>query len=246
MASYRYRALIPARELAAAINDFSADVLIFAKPQPAEMEFARRAKERGQKVIADFCDDHFDTPHYQAMHKLADTVTCPTAWMARKIGGHVVPDPYEFEEAEPHCAGDRLLWFGNATNLYSLARIAEEIEGLPLRVVSNALGCIPWSMDTMRREFAAADIVVLPATKEYKSPNRAVESIRQGCFVVAEPHPSLEGLPIYIGDIPKGIEWAKQNLAQANEMIRVAQEYVRSSLSPRTQASAWRKVLASV
>jgi hypothetical protein len=64
-----------------------------------------------------------------------------------------------------------------------------------LRVVSNFEGAIPWSKETMLEEFARADIVVIPTTASYKSANRAIEAIRQGCFVVAEPHPALEGFP---------------------------------------------------
>jgi hypothetical protein len=246
MASYRYRAQIPARELGASINDFTADVLIFAKPQAVEVEIAKDAQARGAKVIADFCDDHFDLPHYREMLKLADEVTCPTEVMATRIGAKVVPDPYEFPEVLPHCAGGRLLWFGNATNIRSLQRVLPKLAGHSLRVVSNAPGCVPWSTETMFQEFLAADIVILPATKEYKSPNRAIESIRQGCYVVAEPHPSLTGLPIYIGDIPEGIEWARQNLQEANEQTKRAQDFIRSSFSPKTQADAWRKVLAGL
>jgi hypothetical protein len=131
MASYRYRAQIPAKELGASINDFTADVLIFAKPQRQEVRLLKDAQARGAKVIADFCDDHFDLPHYREMLKLADAVTCPTEVMAQRIGGQVVPDPYEFPEVLPHCSGDRLLWFGNATNIRSLQRLLPKIGGPP-------------------------------------------------------------------------------------------------------------------
>jgi len=245
MASYRYRALIPAKELGASINDFTADIMIFAKPQAIEVQIAKEAQESGKKVVVDFCDDHFDQTHYREMLKLADAVTCPTEEMGKHIGAQVVIDPYEFDEEAPHCRGDNLLWFGNVTNFASIERLRPRLTS-PLRMVSNAPGCIPWSMDTMRHEFSLADIVVLPATKEYKSPNRAVESIRQGCFVVAEPHPSLTNLPIWIGDIPQGIEWARQNTLEANKMTLAAQDFVRSAYSPKTQASAWRRVLQAL
>jgi hypothetical protein len=246
MASYRYRALIPAKELRASINDFTADVLIFAKPQAGEVAIAKKAKARGAKVIADFCDDHFGLDFYREFHELAHEVTCPTETMAKLIGGQVVPDPYEFDEAAPHCNGDNLLWFGNATNYSTLERVKPSIQGHPLRVISNVKGCIPWSIPTMHEELARADIVILPSTKGYKSPNRAIESIRRGCYVVAEPHPSLTGFPVWIGDIPQGIEWARQNTLEANKQTKAAQDFVRSAFSPATQACAWRQVLASV
>ena len=38
----RYRVQIPAREMGASMNDLTADVLIFAKPQPEEVKEVRR------------------------------------------------------------------------------------------------------------------------------------------------------------------------------------------------------------
>jgi hypothetical protein len=152
----------------------------------------------------------------------------------------VIPDPYDYPEMPPHYDGVNLLWYGHHVNRDSLKRILPEIEGYPLRVVSNFDGAIPWSNETMLEEFARADIVVIPATAPYKSANRAIEAIRQGCFVVAEPHSSLEGFPIYIGNIKEGIEWTtKQNM---NELISKAQKFVREEFSPQTLIDKWKTV----
>ena len=249
MASYRYRCAIPAKELGASINDLSADVVIFAKPMDGDAESARLIQKLGSKVIVDFCDDHLDWPHYRAMLDLADAVTCPTEKMAERLRWDVtvIPDSYEFDEVEPHCNGNNVLWFGNAVNWGSLARVLPELNGYPLRVVSNVQGAIPWSMNTMLYEFDRADIVILPSTKDYKSPNRALEAIRQGCFVVAEPHPSINDFPgIWIGSIKEGIEWANQNQLEARNQTTLAQNYIREKYSARTLANAWRKVVESV
>jgi hypothetical protein len=233
--------MIPAKELRASVNDFSADVLVFAKPMPAEVELAKKAKARGAKVIVDVCDDHIAVNHYQAMIDLADVVTCPTKEMARLLqGAEVIEDPYEYEECAPHMRMDRLMWFGHPSNLKT---IRGRDFGRPVRVISSGPGVVQWSPEIMRAEFAEADIVVLPASASYKSPNRAVESIRQGCFAVAEPHPSLEGFPIYKGDIKEGIEWAIKNPQLANQMTREAQWFVSQRFSPKTQANAWKKIL---
>lgn len=249
MASYRYRAAIPARELGASLNDRSAGALVFAKPTKEEYEFAVQSASKW--LIADFCDDHFDRfSHYGEFARLADAVSCPTAEMAKVIKAWtgltatVIPDPYEFEERPPHCNGDRLLWFGHSTNFGSLARVLQRLNDYELTIVSNFPGAMPWSLETMAEQFAVADIVILPATEPYKSPNRALEAIRQGCFVVAEPHPSLVGIEgIWIGDIPEGIEWARENPLEANEWTRQAQQKIRDVYSPRTLAFAWRNLL---
>ena len=247
MASFRYRAQIPAKELGWGVNDLTADTLILSKPQPQEMALLEH-----HRVVADFCDDHFDRlPHYREVLRRADAVTCPTKVMRARIrslgrDAHIVPDPYEYDELAPHCSGNRVLWFGHPTNLPSARRVFARIADTPLRVVSSAPDCIPWSLTGMLEEFALADIVILPATAAYKSPNRAVEAIRQGCFVVAEPHPALDEFPIWKGDIKEGVQWAAANPSVANEMTLQAQGFVSRRFSPKTQAAAWRTVLESV
>jgi len=250
MASYRYRAAIPASVIGASLNELDADVLIFAKPMPAELELAMRAVQAGRAVLVDFCDDHFERFHwYKRFSRLAHVATCPTEAMARIVKHHdfladpqVVPDPYEYPEEAPHCAGDEVLWFGHKTNLPSLERVRRHIRR-PLTVVSNAPGTVPWSHDSMPEHFAKADIVIIPATAGYKSPNRAVEAIRQGCFVVAEWHPSIQHIPgIFVGNILEGIEWAIQNPSEANSRTLRAQQYVTERYSPQTVGDAWKSL----
>lgn len=248
-ASYRYRAQIPAQEIGATMNDFTADTLVFSKPQAHELIEMERCKARGGWVVVDFCDDHFDWMHYQEAYKIAHMITCPTEEMAKKLkkGGKqamVIPDPFLYAECEPHCNGVNLLWFGHAVNKHSLERIMPEIAGYPLAVVSNFGGAIPWSEETMLKAFAMADIVILPATEKYKSSNRAIESIRQGCFVVAEPHPALDNFPgIWIGNIKEGIEWARQHPHLARQRTLEAQRYVTEKFSPQIVASAWKQAM---
>ena len=241
-ASWRYRAKIPSGDWAT-LNDLTADTLIFAKPQASELMDMARAKARGAWVVVDFCDDHFDWMHYQEALRLADAVTCSTTEMAKRIkelrrDATVIPDPYEYPEMPPHCNGVNLLWYGHHVNRDSLQRILPDLKGYPLRVVSNFDGAIPWSKETMLEEFARADIVVIPTTASYKSANRAIEAIRQGCFVVAEPHPALEGFPIYIGNIKEGIEWTKQQ--NMNELILEAQNFVRERFTPQILIDKWK------
>jgi uncharacterized Rossmann fold enzyme len=241
-ASWRYRAKIPAGDWASQ-NDLTADTLVFAKPQANELMVMARAKARGAWVVVDFCDDHFDWMHYQEALRLADAVTCSTTEMAKRIkelgrNATVIPDPYEYPEMPPHCNGVNLLWYGHHVNRESLQRILPDLKGYPFAVVSNFDGAIPWSHETMLREFARADIVVIPATAPYKSANRAIEAIRQGCFVVAEPHPALEGFPIYIGNIKEGIEWTKTQ--DMEKLISKAQKFVKEEFSPQTLIDKWK------
>jgi hypothetical protein len=245
MASYRYRCRIPAQQIGASINNADADILVFSKPTAQDVRLV------GNKVtVVDYCDPHFDRPEYLAFARFADVVTCPTEEMAKIIhfqtGRHatVIPDPYEYFERIPHCFEDDLLWFGHSSNAESLMKYRD----LPkLRVVSNFKGATQWSKKTMLLCFDYADIVIMPATAEYKSPNRTVEAIRQGCFVVAEPHPAIMDIPgIWIGDIREGIEWAKHNKQEANERITKSQEYVRKIYSPEHVGNAWKTLLTGL
>lgn len=250
-ASYRYRAQIPSLLLSASMNDLSASTLIFSKPQAEEVMDWARAKRQGSRLIMDFCDDHFEWTHYQEALKLADVATCPTETMAEMIRSHdpskpveIISDPYEFDEAAPHCEGVRLLWFGHGVNQPSLDRVLPDLQEYPLRVVSNFPGAIPWSKEILLHELDRADIVIMPATEPYKSANRTVEAIRRGCFVVAEPHPAIQNIPgIWIGNIKEGIEVAKRNTAEARQRTAIAQRYVSDRYAPLRIAQLWRTAI---
>lgn len=250
MASYRYRAAMPAASLGASMNDPSADVLIFAKPHESELSVLHDAKMAGQVVIVDLCDDHLDRlPWYMEFLALADHIVCNTPVMAERIGAPctVITDPYEFEEVPPHGCGSRVLWYGHKSNLPGLQAILPSLSAYKVTVISNAEGCRVWSHETMREAFAAHDLVILPPSAPYKSANRAVEAIRQGCFVVAAPHPALTDIPgIWLGDLQEGLAWASTQWSEANARTRLAQDWIREPYSPATQAAAWRSLLRSV
>jgi len=247
-ASFRYRVVAPAKYLNAIINQYPANVVVLSKPIAREKEFARIVKSDGNKLIADFCDDHFYMDEMHEIAGMADALTCPTQAMKEKLSGfgykniYVVPDSYEFPQKKPHCSATNLLWFGNRTNYASI----KDLDIGDIRIVCNKDGCIQWSLDAMREEFATADIVVMPATAAYKSPNRTLEAIRQGCFVVAEPHPSLMDFPIWIGNLKEGIAWATKHPKLARKMTKEAQAFIAERYSPKIQENAWKMVLKAL
>lgn len=249
MASYRYRAQIPSQQLMCPLNTWDADTIVIAKPESWHPKLLRGRIHQGKVTIVDFCDDHFQThPFYQELLKQADAVTCSTENMQQRIHhlgreATVIPDPYEYPEVEPHTKGSQLLWYGHRSNLPSLFRVEKTLRAYPLLAVSNAEGMRQWSYEVMLEEFARADMVIMPHTQAYKSPNRTVEAVRQGCFVVAEPHPALNAFEgIYVGDILKGIQWAIKNPGEARIWTKRAQKYVRDHHSPIVQADAWKSL----
>lgn len=123
LASARYRALIPAQQLArlghqvqlasigpqgwpAEVKDAPCETLVISKSfHDANEELARAMRSRGVKVVVDFCDDHFSHPqfgpHFHRLAGLADTIVSSTDAMARSVHRHtgrdavVITDPVE-------------------------------------------------------------------------------------------------------------------------------------------------------
>ncbi|MEW5890865.1 MAG: methyltransferase domain-containing protein [Pseudomonadota bacterium] len=166
VASARYRVLIPAQQLARLGHDIKIDsvppgrwppsaqghdfdVLVISKSgHPVNEELAKAMRARGVKVVADFCDDHFENPvyrtHYRNLAQLADQVVASTPAMAEAIRRHtgrqamVISDPVEGPRGLPKFAPRfpalRIVWFGHPTNLNGLAAKAAELHALAARM----------------------------------------------------------------------------------------------------------------
>lgn len=261
MASYRYRAQIPASLIDNCyINEGMADTIVFSKPIAEDIDLAIKARKDGTKVIVDICDDHLNHPEigpvYKDMINLSDTIVCPTSEMARRIfDSHhrqpvVIPDPYEQELSEPHAEGENLLWFGHQSNLVDITNLIPNLDKInrKLTIVSGPKkikGVIPWSLDTQREQLQKANIVLLPSRKgaEYKSPNRLINSIRAGCFVVGH-HPAYEEFRKFAwnGEVFTGVRWATVNQSILNDLVKQGQAYS-EKYSPEAVAQQWRAVL---
>lgn len=256
VASYRYRAQIPAQEMGWPLNDRTADVWVIAKPYEGAVRDIKVALGQGKIVLVDVCDDHCALPLYQDMIRLADAVTCSTTQLAARIlqfgrTATVIDDPYEFDAQPPHCTANRLLYFGHPTNGEGLQRILPLSARYPFTIVTRASTILPcearvveWSCEALRHELDQADIVLIPATADYKSANRAVEAIQRGCYVVAEPHPSLAQIPgIWQGSIEEGVQWASTHPQDAQAQTLLAQTYISQRFDPRIVANAWSRVI---
>lgn len=150
VASARLRALLPSQELrqrghhaeVATVNDADSavraveglsrfDRLVVSKSfDPAVEDLLQAAQQRGLRTVADFCDDHFDSPihgaHQRRLCELADMVSANTSGMAELVARHtgrtatVIEDPIEGRRGEPKAvsqASPSLLWFGHPSNL---------------------------------------------------------------------------------------------------------------------------------
>ena len=201
-ASYRYRAQIPANHLGCSINQGEAEIVVFSKPLKQDYPILEQAR-KNCAIIVDFCDDHFHHPElgevYGRFMEEANAFVCPTQAMQEIIlmtpgyGGqpiHIIEDPYEFEEREPHADGDKYLWFGHQVNL----RDAERIKHFPnLTIVTGPgeiEGAVRYSGQALRQAMVDNNIALFPKSASYKSPNRLLNSLRMGLFPVCDRHPS--------------------------------------------------------
>ncbi len=114
-----------------------------------------------------------------------------------------------------------------------------------------ALRFAAWSGQETWNSLAATDFVVIPSLGDHprflaKSPNRIIESLWAGRFVVAHPIPSYMEFSdwAWIGaDIAEGIAWMADNPSLIAARIQSAQDYIAETYSPKHIASEWEKVL---
>ncbi len=265
-ASYRYRAAIPAEQIGGTVNGGEAHVLIFSKPTPDDLVLAKESKAEGIKIVADLGDDHFRHPTwgpiYVELAKLADALVTPTEnqagrimkYIGRKVDA-VIPDPYEEPFTAPHANGaKRFLWYGNASNLKDLKPYMPFLKDMPLTILTGAnhkepYDYIHWSSQAQTEQLQATNIVLLPVRKgvEYKSPNRLVNAIRAGCFVMGSEHPSHQEFRRYVwtGNLMTGVKWAQHFRHDLDEIVAEGQVYI-EKFSPANVGKQWVQLLETL
>lgn len=311
LASTRYRALIPGAQLArrgydvrifprpqVGWNDdataaFPAGTVVFSKSFSADnVMLAKLLKQRGDRIVVDVCDNHFDHPqfglHLRALCETATQVVASSPEMARVVQAEtgrsprIVEDPLEgprgTPEFSPRFPAIKALWFGHPSNLGSLRDATPQLAAaasrypidLTILTRSDAMAgdvaafvgaaapdrltarVIDWSTDETWRQLAACDLVVIPSTLDgrsaVKSPNRLLEAIWAGRFVVAHPVPSYQAFGDYCritDDLGQGIVWAIENRAEVLQRVRSGQEAIAFDYSAWKIADDWANVVGS-
>jgi glycosyltransferase involved in cell wall biosynthesis len=108
-----------------------------------------------------------------------------------------------------------------------------------------------WSSEETWRSLAATDIVLIPALPDEpwtlaKSPNRIIEALWAGRFVVAHPIPSYLEFKdwAWIGaDLTEGIAWVMHNQQSIAARIAAAQDHISAAFSPASIAAQWEQIL---
>lgn len=275
LASYRLRIEKPATILNASgkvictIEDTclsAADINIFSKHFTPDRDSAAISLTETIRGF-DVCDDHFDRPlgiHYLYMLDKADFVTCPTPAMQERIYevsgklARIVPDPISFPKGEFEYSEDpQYLWFGNAVNIMS---IIPHVWNFPnLTIITNVelpnppphVKTMLWRPGLVEKLIPRFDVVVLPRNNDpwalTKSPNRAVDAMWAGKFVITD-FPEVYGdlgAFCFTGPLKEGILFYKNNSASVTLMAQNAQEFINRNYSDKVVLKAWLKALRS-
>lgn len=243
IASSRLRAEIPQRELAKLGINKGRDILVYGKhvvPMHIAMQFGKR--------VYDICDDHFHTVHeryYREHAEAANLITVNSEEMWRivlKETGYdatVIPDPYESAE-QPAGYGEGVLWYGHESNLKTIEPYRD--------VIDRVLTASEWSREKQVKAINKCAVVVIPTDeRKGKSANRLIEAVRNGRFVVAgelPAHDEFEDL-MWIGDIRKGLKWAKNHPNECIERVKACQQHI-SKYSPERIGKLWLEALQSI
>ena len=251
------------------------DVVVFSKHfNHGDICYLEWCKSKGIKTVFHVCDHHFNTSeeqHYRTMIEGADVVVSSTEELASVIkietgrNATVIYDPYEFDETEPEFNPEgplKLLWFGHPTNLKALFDNWKAVEGHSVMIVSDPsvngkiklggkpIPIVPYSKENLQKAMSQCDAVIIPSElgerQRTKSPNRLVESIRRGKFVIADPLPSYQDFDKWclIGDIKEGLDFVlTQPRESITERISSAQRYIRENHSPEKIGKEWEAVI---
>ena len=186
-ASARYRVLIPAQQLARLghtvqlltvphgaatppqLRDVACDTLVLSKSyNPGNEAVIAGLKARGVRIVADFCDDHFEKPeigaHFRNVAALADELVAATPAMAEVLRARtgreatVIPDPVEGPRREPRFAPRlprlRIAWFGHPSNIPGIIDRSPDLKALAAQMAVHLTLVTEVNADT--REFAQA------------------------------------------------------------------------------------------
>jgi hypothetical protein len=257
--------------------DLSADVYVIQKHFHEFLQDAQLLKEMGKVVVQDICDDHFDKEageYYRQIAEIAHHITVPTEAMRQRVkevtgrDSTVIKDSYSFKYKAPSVrstAKPKIGWFGHISNLFSIVPYYTDLKGLEFYIVTNNIGGIrnrpdnvtlfEYNKDTVENIIERVDIVILPRINDpsalTKSPNRTVDSIRAGKFVIAPDSIHKEEFNPYIytdTNIDEALDlYSKPSSKSAIEnIIKEGQAYVEDHYSPLVISRAWESFLQGV
>jgi hypothetical protein len=282
MASFRYRVLAPTQFLGQHLikctvssqADPEANAVVFSKHWTYnDWTYARFCKERGQTVVFDICDDHFDdnlNEHYYRMCDVADRLICNSEVMRQRIfsvtgmKAIVIEDPVIsrqqlYSQDKPASA----LWYGQSMNLPGLYEVYTGNYNLEVAVPPNAkldpvldntrVSLVAWHPAIVGEAAGRNSVAVLPYRqgKEAKSANRVLEALWCGLPVVTDPIPAVVDLGkngiLYFGeDVSNDSLMDFIESTDFTTEMQEAQKMIQEKYSPEVIAGKWAAALRGV
>lgn len=285
IASFRYRTLSPASELRnldcmTSIDRVArpdADIVVFSKHwQYNDWSYAYFCKLRGQKVIFDVCDDHFESKHadhYKRMCDVATAVTCNSDSMAEVIQKHtgrvasVVKDPVLSPRRLYQKGEVSLLWYGQMANIQALFDVYTPEIRTPIEVVVPGSFNPPeymreehvkwsqWHPNIIESAAKRNTIALLPYREDRpsKSANRVLEALNSGLYVLTDPLPALQELECegiwYLNQyIEEGLQRGIEHYENSDLTgeMAEAQRMIDLYYTPKAIAEDWKKVFEAI
>ena len=281
IASFRYRVLAPTQFLnqhmiqTTVSNQASpeAGIVVFSKHWTYnDWSYAWFCKQRGQKVIFDVCDDHFDDKmgeHYHRMCDVADTIVCNSNVMQERIqeavhkDSVVIEDPVisrqqEYNKDKNFCA----LWYGQVMNIDGLYQVYTgnyplevAMPGniqLPEHLQTDMVRLSQWHPGIVGEASQRNSMAILPYRqgKNAKSANRVLEALWCGLPVITDPIPAVQDLG-KAGIRYLGTDCSNEEIMQYmssidfTEEMQEAQQMIQDKYSPEAIASKWADVIRS-
>jgi len=155
----------------------------------------------------------------------------------------------------PEGYNPKFIWYGHASNYSSLEKWFPILKSR-VTVVTNAqvnhpnVDSVIWKPMVTEKRIMDADIVLIPTevgdTKaSVKSPNRAVDAINAGRFVITDNRDIYGDLEDYIWiaddleDVAKGVEFWKNNPEKVVDMISKGQEFIHGEYGNEVIIDTW-------
>lgn len=168
-----------------------------------------------------------------------------------------------------------LLWFGNQINFDTLYPLLDALRNYSKKTPINlnivtlipngesiaktlsqeklTVQYTPWSQQNLAAAMRNCDMVVIPTlkneNKSVKSPNRIIEPLWAGKYVVAGHLPAYEPFVPFasIGDdLVAGIEWALNHPEQVLEKIKAGQAYIAANHTPKLIGEKWNAAITQL
>ena len=283
IASYRYRVLAPAQYLrnnscSVSIDrlaDKKASIVLFGKHWNSnDWSYAEMCRQRGQKIVFDICDDHFNHKrygaHYRRMLDVAHVITVNSEAMAHIVEQftnkitYVIPDPVLTEQV-PYDPSKplSLMWYGQRMNLQGLldaypvgCTVPLEIFtlhpfDLPEHMRHSGIKLSQWHENCIQEGAARNSAALLPYRQEKvaKSANRVLEALNCGIPVLTDRIPSVANLGFQgVLDLKAGTQACLESLKvlDLSEDIRQAQKMINLAYSRDAIGQKWEELFLSI